>query len=72
MVPGGAKSAAAWTKLAGIPPDKGAAFFDALLAKDDGWLASLYDALARINGPVQDYLTDPSRMNGSTLRCAAA
>ncbi len=29
------------------------------MAKDDGWLASLYDALARINGPVQDYLTDP-------------
>ena len=32
------------------------------MAKDDGWLASLYDALARINGPVQDYLTDPARM----------
>ena len=33
-----------------------------LIAKDDGWLASLYDALARIRGPVRDYLTDPSRM----------
>ena len=32
------------------------------MAKDDGWLASLYDALARIHGPVQDYLTDPARM----------
>jgi len=32
------------------------------MAKDDGWLASLYDALARIHGPVQDYLTDPVRM----------
>ena len=32
------------------------------MAKDDGWLASLYDALARIQGPVQDYLTDPVRM----------
>ena len=40
-------------------PIKGAAFFDKLMAKDDGWLASLYDALARIHGPVQDYLTDP-------------
>ena len=32
------------------------------MAKDDGWLASLYDALARIHGPVQDYLTEPARM----------
>ena len=32
------------------------------MAKDDGWLASLFDALARIRGPVQDYLTEPARM----------
>ncbi len=32
------------------------------MTRDDGWLASLYDALARIHGPVQDYLTDPVRM----------
>ena len=32
------------------------------MVKDDGWLASLYDALARIHGPVEDYLTDPARM----------
>jgi hypothetical protein len=32
------------------------------MAKDDGWLASLFDALARIHGPTQDYLTDPARM----------
>ncbi|MDQ6708092.1 MAG: hypothetical protein M3Z85_19215, partial [Acidobacteriota bacterium] len=62
VVPGGARSAAAWGKLAGGSPDKGAAFFEKLLAKDDGWLASLYDALARINGPVQVYLTEPARM----------
>ncbi len=62
MVPGGQKSAAAWAELAGASPDKGAEFFDKLVTKDDGWLASLYDALARIHGPVQDYLTDPSRM----------
>jgi hypothetical protein len=29
---------------------------DKLMAKDDGWLASLFDALARINGPVKEYL----------------
>jgi hypothetical protein len=62
VVPGGQRSAAAWAELAGASPDKGPEFFDKLLSKDDGWLASLYDALARIHGPVQDYLTDPSRM----------
>src|ERR1039458_3707727 len=62
IVPGGARSAAAWAELTGASPDKGTEFFDKLLAKDDGWLASLYDAVARIHGPVQDYLTDPVRM----------
>jgi hypothetical protein len=62
VVPGGAKSAAAWGELAGAPPDQGTAFFDKLMSKDDGWLASLYDALARIHGPSKDYLTDPARM----------
>ena len=62
VVPGGARSAAAWGELVGVPPDQGSAFFDKLLAKDDGWMASLFDALARINGPVKDYLTDPPRM----------
>ena len=32
------------------------------MARDDGWLASYFDALARINGPVKDYLTDPERL----------
>ena len=62
VTPGGARSAAAWTELVAVSPDKGAAFFERLLSKDDGWMASLYDALARINGPVKDYLTDPARM----------
>ncbi|MDE3166496.1 MAG: hypothetical protein KGN36_11885, partial [Acidobacteriota bacterium] len=62
VVPGGQRSAAAWGELAGASPDQGAAFFDKLVAKDDGWLASLYDSLARIRGPVQEYLTDPARM----------
>jgi hypothetical protein len=62
IVPGGAKSAGAWGDLAGVSPDKGAEFFEKLMTKDDGWLASLFDALARINGPVEDYLTDPARL----------
>ncbi|MGB7763024.1 MAG: hypothetical protein WBL61_24535 [Bryobacteraceae bacterium] len=62
VVPGGARSAAAWGELVGVSPDRGAEFFSKLLARDDGWLASLFDALARINTPVRDYLTDPARM----------
>ncbi len=62
VLPGGPRSAGIWAELAGAHPDQGTAFFDKLMSKDDGWLASLYDALARIQGPVKDYLTDPSRM----------
>jgi len=62
IVPGGAKSAGAWGDLVGVSPDKGAEFFEKLMTKDDGWLASLFDALARIHGPAEDYLTDPARM----------
>ena len=61
--PGGARTEKAWADLAGVGPDRGAAFFERLMAKDDGWLASYYDALARLNdGPVQRYLTDPERL----------
>ncbi|HVN02957.1 MAG TPA: hypothetical protein VMT86_01000 [Bryobacteraceae bacterium] len=62
IVPGGSRSAATWASLVGASPDQGAGFFDKLIAKDDGWMASYYDALARITGPVQDYLTEPARM----------
>lgn len=67
MVPGGARSEKAWADMVGASPDKGAAFYEKLLMRDDGWMASYYDALARIvydpaNGPVQDYLTQPERL----------
>jgi hypothetical protein len=62
VTPGGPRAAAAWGELLGSSPDRGTEFFDKLLAKDDGWLASLYDAIARIHGPVQDYLTQPERL----------
>src|SRR5450755_313377 len=62
VVPGGARSEAAWTTLAGASPDQGAAFFEKLMARDDGWLASYLDALARINGPAREYLTEPARL----------
>src|ERR1700683_4589235 len=59
---GGAATLVRWRGSAGAPPDQGAAFFEKLLAKDDGWLASYFDALARINGPVREYLTEPARL----------
>src|SRR5579863_6911019 len=67
VVPGGTRSEKAWAELVGASPDKPGAFFERLIMRDDGWLASYFDALARIsnnpgNGPVQNYLTDPERV----------
>ncbi len=67
IVPGGARNEKVWAELVGVSPDKGGAFFERLVAKDDGWLASYFDALARIanspvNGPVLNYLTEPERL----------
>lgn len=62
VVPGGARSVPAWTEMVGVSPSKGAAFFERLIARDDGWLAGYFDALARINGPAADYLTEPVRL----------
>jgi hypothetical protein len=60
--PGGARSEKTWADLVGVAPERGPQFIERLIAKDDGWLASYYDALARINGPVQDYLTEPDHL----------
>jgi hypothetical protein len=62
LVPGGDRSEKAWAELAGASPSNGPAFIEKLLARDDGWLASYYDALARISGPSKDYLCEPERM----------
>jgi hypothetical protein len=62
VVPGGARSARMWEELVGASPAEGARFFERLMSRDDGWMASYFDALARLNGPVKDYLTDPERM----------
>ena len=40
VVPGGARSAAAWAELAGASPDKGAEFFEKLMIRTTaGWPA---------------------------------
>lgn len=61
-VPGGARSEAMWAELVGAPPSQGVQFIDKLFSKDDGWLNSYFDALSRIDGPVQTYLTEPERL----------
>lgn len=62
VVPGGARSEAMWGELAGVSPAQGGAFFERLISKDDGWMASYFDSLARAGGAVQEYLTEPQRM----------
>ena len=62
VVPGAPKSTAMWTELVGVSPDQGPQFFERLIARDDGWMASFFDALSRVNGPLKDYLTEPARM----------
>jgi hypothetical protein len=59
VVPG---SAQAWAELAGASPKNGGAFFEKILSTDDGWLASYFDAISRIDGPTAVYLTEPERM----------
>ncbi len=59
VVPGSSK---AWASMVGVSPDKPGAFFVKLIANDDGWMASYFDALSRIQGPAAAYLTQPERM----------
>jgi hypothetical protein len=63
VVPGGGRTQKVWEQLNGASVDKGAAFFERMLIQDDGWLASYYDALARLHGPAQDYLLAPERLD---------
>jgi hypothetical protein len=62
VVPGAPRSTAAWEELVGVSPDKGSLFFERLIARDDGWMASFFDALSRIQGPTLNYLAEPAHM----------
>jgi hypothetical protein len=62
IVPGGARREKVWSDLVGANPEKGASFFEKLIVRDDGWMASYFDSLSRISGPVQTYLTEPDRL----------
>ena len=59
VVPGSAKM---WGSMVGVSPSNPGAFFEKLMATDDGWMASYFDALSRIEGPASAYLTQPERM----------
>lgn len=59
VVPGSPK---VWASLVGASPSNPGVFFDRLITIDDGWLASYFDALSRINGPTEAYLTQPERL----------
>lgn len=56
VVPGSTK---VWANLVGVSPNNPGAFFEKLISTDDGWLASYFDALSRVNGPAAAYLRDP-------------
>ncbi len=62
LVPGGARTEAAWGDLVGLPPSRGAEFLQKLMEADDGWLASYFDSIARVEGPAFDYFTEPRRL----------
>ena len=59
VVPGSAK---VWTTMVGVSPNNPGAFFEKLIGTDDGWMASYFDALSRVDGPTAAYLTQPERM----------
>src|ERR1700693_40832 len=62
LVPGEAASENAWKDLVGGNPRSPADFVSRLLAKDSGWLASLFDTLSRVNLTQQAYFTAPRRL----------
>ncbi len=60
VVPG---TNAIWQEFTGVSPEQGAQFFEKLISRDDGWLASYFDGLMRIQGtPTYAYLTEPARL----------
>lgn len=62
VVPGASKAEPAWKELVGASPDSAGDFVTHLLAKDNGWLAAYYDAVARSGQVQQDFLTQSPRL----------
>jgi hypothetical protein len=62
VVPGGPAAEPVWKDLVGASADSPAEFVLKLLAKDEGWLAALFDSLSRVNQTQQAYFTQPNRL----------
>jgi hypothetical protein len=62
VLPGASKAEPAWKELVGASPDSAGDFVTHLLAKDNGWLAAYYDAVARSSQAQQDFLTQSPRL----------
>jgi hypothetical protein len=60
-VPGGAAAEPAWKDLAGASPESPGEFVYHLLAKDNGWMAAYFDAMARVGPEQQKHLTELPR-----------
>ena len=58
LVPGGPSAEPGWRELVGADP-KSPDFVLSLMAKDKGWLAAYFDALARVGPEQQKHFTDP-------------
>ena len=62
LVPGGRISEKEWQDLVGASPKDPAEFIPQLLAKDHGWLATYFDALARTSHSQQDHFAQNQRL----------
>jgi hypothetical protein len=61
-VPGGDAAEGAWSALVGVSPRSPGEFVTRLLARDQGWLAAYFDALARVSPEQQAELTQGDRL----------
>jgi hypothetical protein len=61
-VPGGASAQGAWRDLVGVSPDNAAKFVDALLGRDQGWMAAFYDVMTRLSPAQQQEFTEAGRL----------
>ncbi len=62
QLPGGDAASPAWESLVGVSPHLPGEFVTHLLAKDQGWLAAYFDALARVSPEQQARLTQGDRL----------
>ena len=62
VLPGGEAARPAWEALVGVSSHSPGEFVIQLLAKDQGWLAAYFDALARVSPEQQARLTQGNRL----------